>query len=55
MQVFIDAGQEVDEELVNALIKEVLEERIASMAGQRTSRSGRGLDEVDDGAGVGAS
>ena len=38
LQVFVDAGQEVDEGLVNALIREVLEERIKNMAGQKTSR-----------------
>ena len=41
--MFVDAGQEVDENLVNALIKEVLEERIKSMAGQRTSRDDDGV------------
>ena len=38
LQVFIDAGADVDENLVNALIKEVLEERIQNMIGQRTAR-----------------
>ena len=38
LQIFVDAGQAVDDALVNALIKEVLEERISSMHGQRTSR-----------------
>ena len=41
LQVFIDAGVEVDENLVNALIKEVVEERITSMVGQRTARCGQ--------------
>ena len=47
LQVFIDAGVEVDENLVNALIKEVVEERITSMVGQRTARCGQDALERD--------
>ncbi|KAK3094147.1 hypothetical protein FSP39_024713 [Pinctada imbricata] len=35
LQIFVDAGQPVDAELVNALIKEVLEEKVSNMLGQR--------------------
>lgn len=38
MQFFVDVGQPVDEHLVNALLKEVIIEKIKSVtAGQRTA------------------
>jgi hypothetical protein len=38
-QLFVDAGQPVDDKLVNALLKEVILEKISSVVGQRTSRN----------------
>ena len=35
LQLFVDAGQPVNPELVNSLVREALEEKIASMLGQR--------------------
>ena len=42
-QLFINAGQEVDEQLVNALIKEVLQEKMQTAVGQRTTRDDEGM------------
>ena len=42
-QLFLNAGQEVDENLVNALIKEVLQEKVQNAVGQRTSRDDEGM------------
>jgi len=38
LQLFLDAGCMVDNNVVNSLIKEVLLEKITSMAGEQTSR-----------------
>lgn len=35
LQMFVDVGQPVDNSLVNALIKEVLTEKVVTMIGQR--------------------
>ena len=37
MQLFVDAGAPVDDKLVNALIKQVISEKITGMVGQATS------------------
>lgn len=37
LQLFIDAGQPVDSALVNALVKEVIQERVNSMMAQRVN------------------
>ena len=37
LQLFLDAGCMVDNNVVNSLIKEVLLEKITSMAGEQTS------------------
>ena len=41
--MFINAGQAVDEGLVNALIKEVLQEKMQTAVGQRTTRDDEGM------------
>ena len=38
LQLFIDAGVPIDAEMVNALMKEVIMEKIASTLGQMTSQ-----------------
>ncbi|KAJ8308317.1 hypothetical protein KUTeg_013191 [Tegillarca granosa] len=46
LQIFVDAGQPVDNNLVNALIREVLIEKVSSMLGQRPGEeSARSNDE----------
>lgn len=37
MQLFVDAGQAVDSDLVNGLIREVLVEKVVTLLGQRPS------------------
>lgn len=37
MQLFVDAGQVVDSDLVNGLIREVLVEKVVTLLGQRPS------------------
>lgn len=50
VQLFVDAGQPVNSDLVAALVREVLEEDIAKMLGQHQrniSRDGNQLRSVD--------
>lgn len=37
MQLFVDAGQPVDSDFVNSLIREVLVEKVVTMLGQKPS------------------
>ena len=46
MQFFVDAGQPVNDQLVNALIREVIVEKMRSMVGQPTSVDREGRDHA---------
>ena len=41
VQLFIDAGRPVDDALVQALLRDVLREKLASMVGSRAALEGR--------------
>lgn len=46
MQLFVDAGQPVDSDLVNNLIRQVLVEKVVTMLGQRPSEEGEGEERA---------
>ena len=46
MQLFVDAGQPVDSDLVNNLIRQVLVEKVVTLLGQRPSEEGEGEERA---------
>lgn len=44
LQLFIDAGRPVDPDLVNALVREVLMEKLTTMIGQKPEDEGQSTE-----------